>query len=47
VESLPAGQSFLTTAGEPLDSILGAGLEPEAVMEVRPGELAVGTTAEG
>jgi DNA replication and repair protein RecF len=39
VRSLPDGQSFLTTAGEPLDSLLEAGLEPEVVLEVRPGEL--------
>lgn len=39
VRSLPEGQSFLTTAGEPLDTLLEAGLRPEAVLEVRPGEL--------
>ncbi|MGI9579026.1 MAG: DNA replication/repair protein RecF [Microthrixaceae bacterium] len=39
VHSLPEGQSYLSTAGEPLTALLQAGLKPDAVLEVRPGEL--------
>lgn len=47
VRSLPGGQSFLSTAGEPLETLLDAGLKPEAVIEVRRGELLVDATGGG
>lgn len=47
VRSLPQGQSFLSTAGEPLETLLDAGLQPQAVIEVRSGELLVDATGGG
>ena len=41
VRSLPGGQAFLSTAGEPFAALVAAGLSPDAVVDVGPGTLSV------